>query len=192
MKLRSTAASERLNGSLAAAGGLNEPGKPLAWRGELRRLMLDTPDIEPLRLRAPARVAYVDGDFTIGSPAWSQDQAALCMDADIRKNGGDSRGLFVRACAAGPGQCVRRRGHAGTIARRSCRQGQHPARRGWPMVWQGEHRIRLCPHGHARRGSGHRRARTAHLLLYENLKVQAHSRAHARPSNSAPALHEWR
>src|SRR5688572_9834411 len=82
-----TAESERLNASLAAAGGLNEPGQPLAWRGELRRLTLDTPDIEPLRLRAPARVAYVDGDFTIGESCLVQNQAALCVNADLRKDG---------------------------------------------------------------------------------------------------------
>ena len=82
-----TAASERLDASLEVAGGLNKPGEPLAWRGELTRLMLDTPTIEPLNLRAPVRVVFNDGDFNIGEACLVQNHSALCVEADVKKDG---------------------------------------------------------------------------------------------------------
>lgn len=81
-----TADSERLDASVEVAGGLAE-GTGLSWRGELAKLSLDTPDLAPLRLRAPAPVVYDDGAFSIGQACLTQEDSSLCLEANLERDG---------------------------------------------------------------------------------------------------------
>lgn len=81
-----TADSERLDAEVEVSGGLGE-GPGLRWRGELARLSLDTPDLAPLQLRAPAPVVYDKGDFSIGEACLTQEDSSLCLEANLKPDG---------------------------------------------------------------------------------------------------------
>ena len=81
-----TAHGEALDAAIELNGGLGG-GAPLSWRGEVSRLMLDSPDLAPLRLREPAKVEYVDGNLSIGRACLAQENASLCADVATQQNG---------------------------------------------------------------------------------------------------------
>ena len=81
-----TADSERLDAEVEVGGGLGE-GPELSWRGEIATLSLDTPDLSPLELRAPAPVAYDQGGFSIGKACLTQEDSSLCLEANLKQDG---------------------------------------------------------------------------------------------------------
>jgi translocation and assembly module TamB len=162
--------SELLKASLEVSGGLAT--SPLAWRGELMRLTLDTPDIEPLQLRDPARVVFNDGDFLLGQACLVQAQSALCVDADVKKSGALQAGYSfervplglanVFAAEAMPGQL------RGEIA------GRGDVRRAADGQWFGEANVESASaHMDMRDGQAAAALGQSTLLLYENLRVRA-------------------
>lgn len=80
------ARGEQLDTSIEVTGGFG-PDAGFDWRGRVARFFLDTPDLEPLRLRDPTLVTYVAGDFSIGRTCLVQEGAAACVEADMRKSG---------------------------------------------------------------------------------------------------------
>jgi len=74
---------DKLDASLAAAGGLTKTG----WSGELSQLKLDSPDMPGLALRAPARVVYDAGAFGISESCFTSDENSLCLSAQLQQSG---------------------------------------------------------------------------------------------------------
>ncbi len=74
---------DKLNASLAAAGGLTKTG----WSGELSQLKLDAPDMPGLALRSPARVVYDAGAFSISESCFTSDENSLCLAANLQQSG---------------------------------------------------------------------------------------------------------
>ncbi len=74
---------DKLDASLAAAGGLTKTG----WSGELSRLKLDAPDMPGLALRSPARVVYDAGAFSISESCFTSDENSLCLAANLQQSG---------------------------------------------------------------------------------------------------------
>ncbi|HET9475290.1 MAG TPA: translocation/assembly module TamB domain-containing protein, partial [Steroidobacteraceae bacterium] len=53
------------------------------WRGELRSLNVDAPDIASLALREPARVVYDAGTFSISESCFVSQDSSLCVAATL-------------------------------------------------------------------------------------------------------------
>lgn len=74
---------DRLDASLAAAGGLTKTG----WSGELSQLKLAAPEMPSLALRAPAKVVYDAGAFGISESCFTSDENSLCLSANLQQSG---------------------------------------------------------------------------------------------------------
>ena len=74
---------EKLDVGVTLAGGLTRTG----WTGELSRLNLNAPDLARLALRAPARVVYDSGNFSISESCFANDDGSVCLAASLQQSG---------------------------------------------------------------------------------------------------------
>ncbi len=165
------AQGDKLAASLALAGGITKTG----WSGEVSRLKLDSPGIASLSLRAPARVVYDAGDFSISQSCLVDGgSSSLCVAANVRRSGAlGANYSFERvplalastlAPAAIPGQ-LRGEVH-GTGKIRRAEDGQ----------WFGDARID-SPSAQlvmTDEKAGDKALGQQTFVLYENLAVEAH------------------
>lgn len=82
-----TAAGAALDAAVEVSGSLDASSESLRWRGELAKLVLDTPDVAPLQLRSPVPVVYDAGDFSIGRACLTQENASACVEANLMHDG---------------------------------------------------------------------------------------------------------
>jgi len=78
------AQGDKFTASLAVAGGLTKSG---GWSGELSRLELDAPELAQLTLRAPARLAFEAGAFSISQACLADQASSLCLAANVAPSG---------------------------------------------------------------------------------------------------------
>ena len=74
---------EKLDGSVEVSGGLTRTG----WSGQLEKLRVDSPDLATLALRAPARVVYDAGAFSIAESCFASEDSSLCVAANLARDG---------------------------------------------------------------------------------------------------------
>jgi translocation and assembly module TamB len=167
-----TAESEPLDAQFEVNGGLGE-GTQLSWRGEVSRLALDTPDLAPLRLRAPAPVVYDGGDFSIGRACLAQENASLCAEAALQQSGALRASYSFDRVPLGLANALAPEALPGQLRGEVAGVGQ--VRREADGRWFGEARIasasaEMVP-GEDQEDAAVLGQRS--LLLYENLQLQA-------------------
>ncbi len=77
------ASGDRLDAVVRIAGGITKGG----WSGELAKLELDATEVARLALRAPARVVYDAGAFSITESCFVSDESSLCLAANLERDG---------------------------------------------------------------------------------------------------------
>lgn len=170
---------EKLDLGVTLAGGVTKTG----WGGELSRLELNAPDLAHLALRAPARVAYDAGDFSISESCFANDDGSVCVAAHVKQSGALDASYRIEQLSLGLASVLAPDAMPGQL--RGELRGAGKVRRAEDGQWFGDARIdspsaRLT----LRDDEAGDSALGQHTwLLYENLAIEArlegtHAQAH--------------
>jgi translocation and assembly module TamB len=170
---------DKLDFGVTLAGGLTKTG----WSGELSRLELEAPELARLALRAPARVVYDAGDFSIAESCFAGDDGSVCLAANLRQSGALDASYRIEQLSLGLANVLAPEAMPGQL--RGDLRGAGKVRRAEDGQWFGEARIEspsarltLADDGAAESALGQHT-----YLIYENLAVTADlagTRAQAR------------
>jgi translocation and assembly module TamB len=181
------AKGEQLDASVEVNGGLGKSAA-LSWKGELTRLVLDTPDLQPLRLRAPAQVSYDQGNFSIGQACLVHEDASACVEAELRQDGAMRAAYSFDRVPLGLADALAPASMPGQL--RGEVAGKGNLRRGTDGQWFGEATIESASAHMVMRddepGQSVLGQRT--LLLYENLALRAELRGMNATANLTAGL----
>jgi translocation and assembly module TamB len=160
---------EKLALGVTAAGGVTKTG----WRGEVSRLELAAPDVARLALRAPARVVYDAGDFSVAESCFANDDGSVCLAANLKQSGALDASYRIEQLSLGLANVLAPEAMPGQL--RGELRGAGKIRRAEDGQWFGDARIespaaRLTLKDE---GAGESALGQHTYLVYENLVVEA-------------------
>ena len=160
---------EKLDLGVTLAGGLTRTG----WNGELSRLQLNAPDLARLALRAPARVAYDAGNFSISESCFANDDGSVCLAANLKQSGALDASYRIEHLSLGLANVLAPEAMPGPL--RGELRGAGKVRRAEDGQWFGEARLDSPSARLTLRDddAGESTLGQHTWLLYENLVVEA-------------------
>jgi translocation and assembly module TamB len=161
---------EKLALGVTLAGGMTRS----SWNGELSRLEVNAPGVARLALRAPTRVRYGAGDFSIADSCFANDDGSICLAADVKQSGALDANYRIEHLSLGLANVLAPDAMPGQL--RGELRGAGQVRRAADGQWFGEARLespaaRLTLHDQA---TGESAPGEHTWLLYENLAIEAH------------------
>ncbi|HEX6636279.1 MAG TPA: translocation/assembly module TamB domain-containing protein [Steroidobacteraceae bacterium] len=184
-RVSAEARGEQLDASIEVSGGLGKD-VALSWRGEVASFTLDTPDLEPLRLREPTPVVYDDGNFSIGRTCLVQEDASACVEAALQQDGALRAAYTFEHVPLGLANALAPEAIPGQL--RGQVAGEGKVRREADGRWFGDARVTSASAQLVMRDEGESVLGQRTLLLYENLDLRAALQGTAATANLTAGL----